>query len=196
MLRYRTPIRHAVAIARRLGAGRDTLCRRSDRIEAAATLAGAAMVLAAMAVGILTGGHVAADQTRQAHHQQATRHSVTAVLLEPAEASVSSTVPVKARWHTAHATRTGTIPVPAGLPAGHRVSIWINQTGTPTTQPLSNSGARFTGVMAGLAVPVGTALAALLALRLTRYRLDRVRLTDWATEWDHIEPHWTHRPTQ
>jgi hypothetical protein len=196
MLRYRTPIRQAAALARRLGAGRNPLCRRSDRIQATVTLVGIALVLAAAGLGIGAGQRAAADQTRRAGHEQATRHVATAVLVEPAGTSTSSVVPVKARWHTGHGVRTGTITAHAGLPAGARVHIWITRTGTPTTEPLTVAAARINGVAFGLAVPAGAVLVALLGVRLVRYRLDRRRLADWADGWVRVEPQWTRRRTQ
>lgn len=196
MLRYRTPIRQLAATARRLRAGRNPLCRRSDRIEGALTTTGIALVLAATGLGVWAGVHVSAQQIQQATYQRSTRHVVTAVLVASAATSTSSTVPVTARWHTGHGMRTGTITARSGLPAGSRVSIWIDRTGAPTTEPLTVAAGRINAVAAGVAVPGGTALVVLLGLTLCRYRLDRRRLTDWADEWDRIEPRWTRRPTQ
>ena len=196
MLRYRTPIRQVAATARRLGVRRNPLCRRSDRIEAAVAVAGIAVVLAAAGIGIGVGERVSAQQARQSAYERSTRHVVAAVLVAPAGAGRSSTVPVTARWHTGHGVQTGTITARAGLPAGSRVSIWVDQTGAPTPAPLPLAAGQLNAAAAGLAVPGGAVLLALLGRWLCRYRLDRGRLIDWADEWDRIEPRWTRRHTQ
>ena len=100
----------------------------------------------------------------------------------------------QARW-TAHNGKlvTGEIFVPLDTTVGSTQQLWTTANGQPSTPPLEDS--QVTGQAyfdEGFAV---FALAILLTITglITRWTLDKHRMTAWDTEWRTAGPHWTTR---
>ncbi|BCJ33403.1 hypothetical protein Athai_09060 [Actinocatenispora thailandica] len=160
-------------------------------------------MLVGVAIGVLVGAQSAARAERAARQASAGTHPYRVVLLRtaPAAAPVSgqtSTVgdrtSAPARWRTPAGTRTGTVQVAAGTPAGARVTVWFDARGHQTTRPESRLGTVLDGIGSGLSVSVGTATAGALLVFGTRLLLDRRRLRDWDRGWQRVEPIWSRRP--
>jgi hypothetical protein len=153
-------------------------------------LAGAAVVIAAV-VGVLAGAS-------RAHPSPPGAGTTQAELLEPARAAdvavAGAPVPVAARWTGPHGEpHSGTVHVPAGLPAGAAVTIALDDGGAVVGTPPAVAGPAGTGLVAG----IGT-LAACWGLLAVAGGIWRARLTardrrTLAREWARVEPVWSGR---
>jgi hypothetical protein len=187
--------------ARWLGLDRNPLRRGTDRIEAAIRLATVILFLAVPIAIIAAGRQADHLALRQADAQRAAEHQVTAVLLQPAQAtgvpdpytSVQMTY-VLARWQPpGRSPRSGQVLAPAGTRAGSTVTIWIDASGAVTFPPPDHRdiagdvtiAAVVTGLVAGVFLLGSNALA--------RRALDRRRLRAWDAEWRASGPLWSGR---
>lgn len=174
-------------LARQVGFGRNNLRRPVDRIDGAvvglAILAGAAIVVVGVLLGLQLGGYEAGV----AAGQQATRAATTAVLLKDSDSS--STVP--ARWATADGTvHTGPVTVASQQRAGASIQIWTDPTGAAVSRPIT---------MLDVVLMVGVTLAggftaAFIVLRglvfLVRLPIRRWSALAWETDWARTAPRW------
>ena len=173
---------------------RNPLGRGSDVIEAWVILAGWVLAL----VGGVFAGRAAADAIeRSADRQRAERRTVSAVLVEdakgkaPARAAGGPLVWATVRWTAPDGSiRTGEARVSATSPAGNRATIWIDQSGHLTAEPLTPGEARSHGAAGGVLVGAGAGGIALAAVSITRMCLSRQRMEQWAVEWERIDIRW------
>lgn len=173
---------------------RNPLRRRSDVIEAWVVLAGWLLAL----VGGLLTGLTAADAIGQStDRQRAERREVSAVLVEDAEDRVRTRavgdprVWAMVRWTAPDgSTRTDEARVSALSPAGNRVTIWIDEDGRLTAEPLTAGEARFHAISGGVLAGAAVSGIALGAVWVTRLYLSRRRLKQWAAEWERIDTRW------
>lgn len=187
-------------LVRRFGLDGNPLRRRSDKISVG-------LVAGAMAVFLIGAPFLAAATASWAGHaataKQQAQHSwrqVPAVLLKDATARESLyggyfyDTWVQARWSAPDGrVRTGEIPVALGIPAGQRVPLWVDTSGTPTGPPMAHRAASVSKVFTA-AFAVVTLGVALVYLAFTGcWLLDRHRLAGWESEWAAIEPQWTRR---
>jgi hypothetical protein len=194
-----TPTTRWTRLARRLGADRNPLRRRSDLVEAWLLPVAVALFLLIgplAAAGAIWSGHA---QTAAARHAQQTWHRVPAMLLKPAPGPLAGgsshawTVREPARWVAADGSvATQLVPVLAGTRAGSVVPVWLDRSGAPQPLPLSTAQARDR-----LVVTIAAALTALGLLLtglvlVTRWRLNRRRLASWAADWSRVGPQWSH----
>jgi hypothetical protein len=186
--------------ARRLGFDRNPLRRRTDRIEAAVRLATMILFLVAVPIAAIIAGQEADHLAlRQVHAQQAAEHEVTAVLLQPAQAtevldpytSVQMTMAL-ARWQPpGRPPRSGEVLATAGARAGSTVTVWTDASGAVTSPPPDHR------VIVGdvcIAAVVTCLVASVLVLGfnvLARRALDRRRLSAWDAEWRATGPLWS-----
>lgn len=186
--------------ARRLGFDRNPLRRRTDRIEAVIRLATVILLLVAVPIAAIVAGREADHLAlRQAHAQQAAEHEVTAVLLQPAQAtglpdpytSVQLTY-VLARWQPPGGPpRSGQVLAPAGAPTGSTVAIWIDSSGAITSPPPDHHEIVGDVCLAVVTTGLVTILLLLESKALARRVLDRRRLSAWAADWRATGPSWT-----
>jgi len=180
-------------LARGLRLDRNPLRRGSDRAETAML----GVLLAAFLAGAPFAAHAAGSWTyatsiREAQVQQATLRQVPATLLQAAPSNISNEA--NARWKAPDGqVRTGQIFAPSGAPAGSTVMVWVNQAGQLTDSPLQTSQVTGRADMArALAVAALAAVLGIVGL-VSRWALDRRRLTAWDAEWLATEPRWSSR---
>lgn len=173
---------------------RNPLRRRSDVIEAWVMLAGWLLAL----VGGLLAGLTAADAIeRSTDRQRAERREVSAVVVEDVEDRVRTRAVGDPRvWATVRwtapdgSTHTDEARVSALSPAGNRVSIWIDEDGRLTAEPLTDEEAQFHAASGGVLAGAGVCGIVLGAVWLTRLYLSRRRFQQWAAEWQRIDTRW------
>lgn len=177
---------------------RNPLRRATDRVETA--------VLALLAVAFLAGTPFAAlatgawvhDMARQAQlGQEASRHQVTAVVLDVTPSSANAgrlAWQAQARW-TAPGGRqvTDEIPVPSGTVTGGTLQIWTDRSGAFTTAPLSDSQVAQQTVLGEALGVIAAAGVVTLAGALTFRSLNKRRMTAWDADWQATGPRWTTR---
>jgi hypothetical protein len=178
---------------RRLFPGRNPLARFGDRVEAALLVVMVAGALLMLPFAAAFGSETYAAQTARAEQERTTRHPATATSLAAAPTQTYSadgagapadqtTVPVA--WFDARGARhTGDVLADSGSPKGTQVSVWLDQRGELTTEPLSPSTSAADGVFAAILLWVGVtgALAALYGLG--RFVLERLRAAAWDRAW-------------
>jgi hypothetical protein len=178
---------------RRLYPGRNPLARFGDRVEAALLVLMIAGALLALPFAAAFGSNTYAAQTTRAEQERTTRHPATATSLAAAPTQTYSTdgagapadqTTVPAAWFDARGARhTGDVLADSGSPKGTHVSVWLDQRGELTTEPLSPSTSAADGVFAAILLWVGVtgALAALYGAG--RFVLDRLRSAAWDRAW-------------
>lgn len=198
----RFPETHLARSARLLGAGRNPLRRRSDRIEAVIVLVTIILFVVAVPLAILAAGRQA-DHVALRHAQavRAAEHQVTAVLLQQAPAtgvpdpysSVQTTV-VLARWQPpGQPPRTGQVTAPAGTRAGHTVTVWIDASGALTAPPPDHRAIVGDVYVASLSTGLVASALVLGCCMLARRALNRRRMRAWDAEWQAAGPLWSGR---
>jgi len=183
-------------ISRTVYHGRNKLARPSDHFEAWLVIFLVVLALAALPFAAALGSDTYAQRKALSDQQIAQRYQVTATLLtdgppvtvNTAGVIIDQSAPAKATWPVpGNGTRAGTVDAPAGAKAGAPLRIWLDQTGAPTTKPLSrvDAAADSFGLAAGLWGGVALVLGALYLL--VRRLLDRGRLDQWEREWAEVD---------
>jgi hypothetical protein len=85
-------------------------------------------------------------------------------------------------------TRTGPVSAMSGLPAGARVEIWVDSSGTKVNAPQRPSGAIGDGIIVGAGIWLGWGVVLAVIFRLSVLSLDRGRRADWDREWRNLAP--------
>jgi hypothetical protein len=189
----RGPSGRIARFRRRLHPGRNPLARAGDRVEAALLVLMIAGALLALPFAAAVGSDTYAAQTARAEQERTTRHPATAVSLAAAPNQTYSTdgagapadqTTVQAAWFDARGARhTGDVLADAGSPAGSKLSVWLDQRGELTSEPLSASTSAADGVFAAILlwVAITGALAGLYGAG--RLVLDRLRAAAWDRAW-------------
>ncbi|MEU4523980.1 hypothetical protein AB0F52_35330 [Amycolatopsis sp. NPDC024027] len=189
----RGPSGRIARFRRRLLPGRNPLARAGDRVEALLLLLAVAGALLAIPFAAALGSETYAAQTARAAQERTTRHPATAVSLAAASGqsygtdgagapAAQTTVP--AAWFDARGTRhTGDVLADPGSPAGTRVSVWLDQHGELTGEPLSASTSAADGVFAAILLwaAITGALAGLYGT--ARFVLARFHAAAWDRAW-------------
>jgi hypothetical protein len=198
----RPPRPRITRLARTLGLDGNPLRRATDRAMA--------WIRVGMVAAFLTGGPLAAigaghwtyrAAMTEARAQAADRHSARAVLLEPTPPAVTMAAApggdqdrALARWEGPGATpRTGDVLATSGLPAGSRVTMWLDASGKLAGPPLQPGQIIDRTIGVAAAVPAVLALALLTAWWLAQRIADRRRLAAWDAAWSTVGPQWTRR---
>ncbi|GAB3564189.1 membrane protein [Amycolatopsis endophytica] len=185
---------------RRLHIGRNPLARTSDRVEAALLFVVVLGLLVAIPLALFTGSQTYGGQLAVSEQQQATRHQVTATLIDDAPTpvpategafSTSGSAGVRAEWtYNGGEPKTGVVSADPGATAGTKVPVWLNEAGDPTPAPISSTDAATTGVLAGIFAWLVAALVLVAAYWMTRFVLDRRRAARWTSEWATLGDRW------
>jgi hypothetical protein len=179
-----------------LGSG--PLKRSTDRIQVLARmLLALAVVMAvpvALAVATATGSHMRTVADAQA----ASRHQVSATLVEDAAdptindaEHAALTAKVEATWSGATGSQHGDVRAPVGTRAGSTVHIWVDDSGALTSAPMDGAEIMGRAVLASLGTFAGISTAAGLGYLTTRRLLERGRMRRWAHDWSVVEPVWS-----
>jgi len=173
---------------------RNPLRRRVDVVEAWVVLA--AWVFAV--VGGLLAGLVAANTVAHGlDRQREERRQVPAVLAERAPDRVPTAtvgddrVWAKVRWKAPDGTdRTGQAKVRPEARAGTPTTVWIDRHGALMTEPVSQAEAVLQSTAAGVLASMGAGGAVMLGAWGVRVRIDRLRMRQWAAEWERADLRW------
>ena len=170
--------------------GTGPLVRAVDRAERTAVLVCAVLALLLVPVALTIGSLVYRDLADTAARDAATHHETVAVLTVDVPAAgarghVVGAVPeVAATWRLGDGTtHTGTVPARRGMTAGEAVRVWVDETGTPTSPPLSTSDAVSRAVALAAVGWLGAAGLLWLACHGVRAAFGRRRMREWADEW-------------
>jgi len=186
--------------ARGAGFTRNPLRRACDRVEARVTLALLTLyVFAAPLLAWQAGTAVYRDGVIT-ERSQIGYVRVVAVLVEPAGQRVADTTAVpdtvfaQAHWTSPTGTdRVGRVPARSGAPAGTRVSIWVDPTGSRVDQPRRREQTVALTWTVSALVPLGLLTLLVAARALVRRVLDARRLAEWERQWLLVEPRWSGR---
>ncbi|MFI1096913.1 hypothetical protein [Streptomyces sp. NPDC020917] len=181
---------------------RNTLRRRSDRVEAWVVLvAGVLLWLGAPIAGAVAGWTLTAHAPRPG----ADWHRVTAVAVQDAPtapatgwtavATDSTQVRTEVRYTppggTAH---TGEAAVPAGTMAGQNVQVWLDGHNTLRDNPSDPAQTQARAVVFGLMASTVLGLLALGLQGLIVMAINRRRAAALDREWARVGPRWGHHP--
>ncbi|GAA1888824.1 Rv1733c family protein [Streptantibioticus ferralitis] len=182
---------------------RNQLRRRSDVIEAWASLVTVGLVvIGAPVAGLAAGKSVGSDLQRTMQRQRAERHRTTARVINidrhPAPVADSEaahgqdgTRVALVRWRTPDgSSRTGVVRIEARHAVGDPLAVWTDRRGRLTERPLDASTATTNAVAAGFGVGGAAAALACGARQLLGWRIMRRRLADWAREWARVSEDW------
>jgi hypothetical protein len=180
-------------VLRRLGAARNPLVRRSDRLEGAFLAVAVLLALLAVPLVMALGQADVAMEVAASETQTSARHQVTATVLKaaPQPAAVGDGAPitqnsrVTAGWRLPNGSpRTGVVTVPAGdATVGSQTPIWLDHKGKQTSAPLTHSDAVTNGVLVGAFAWLCTIALLAGAYWVARQVLDHHRAARWAAEW-------------
>jgi hypothetical protein len=189
-------------VLRHLGLDRNPLRRRVDRVERWLAIALVATIFVVNPVlAWLAGSAVYRGGLHAARTAHDGRFPATAVLEEDSVSltPVDATVPVKplptlARWigpdGVAH---TGRILPDQQGPAGAVVEVWTDAAGNLVAAPPDAEQAVGNGFVVGMAVLLGSGVAAAAVWLVARHALERRRLDSWQVQWMSVEPRWSGR---
>ncbi|UYP19146.1 hypothetical protein OED52_00675 [Rhodococcus sp. Z13] len=168
---------------------RDPLVRHADRIEARCFSLLLAVLVALVPVAVWLSATMWTSQLAISEQQHAERTTVTATLDETAASDATGwgeTVQfasAPATWEWNKSQRHAVIKVDGMLPAGSDVQVWVDKdTGEYADPPLSTFAAKFTAVLAGVALWTFTATVLVSMFALVRWRLDSHRSREWSRE--------------
>jgi hypothetical protein len=184
-------VRRLGALWRELRPDRNPLRRACDRAEAAL----AAGLLAALLLGVPVAAVFTGESEYHAERtQQASWHRVAAVLLAaaPEPGAAGHQAPTLGTWRSPGGTqRAGRIVAPAGTPAGHRVSVWVDASGRPAHTPLRRGLIIVEAITIAAMAAAAVSSCLLCTATVARWALTRRRLAAWDTEWRATGPQWT-----
>lgn len=177
------------------------LRRRADRLQAwtGAIVAGAVLA-AAPAAMTLVGYAVDRSLHGTARDQAQSRHRTTATVLhdvpqhpEPgSDEAEYARYPAEVRFTDASGhTRTADTDVPAGLPAGGTVRVWVDEDGAVADPPMSTG--EIHGLTAGWAAAAGAAVTVtgITVYTAVGYAVERRNLAGWERAWAETAPRWS-----
>lgn len=162
--------------------GRNSVGRRSDRIEALAVLTALALAVLAIPFAVHVEDATYRSHVHLAAEQAQTRHPVHAVVLEGSTGmptDFDAPVSVLAQWHEGNRVRTEEIVSPGVVATGASLTVWVDTAGRVVTAPLTTTDVRVSAISVGWTVWVMVAIAGGLAAVGLRLRLDRHRARAW-----------------
>ncbi|WP_433663229.1 Rv1733c family protein [Nocardia sp. CA-128927] len=159
------------------------LLRTSDRFEALLRLVAVLAVVVAVPVAGALGTAAYTESAAQIRAENATKHSVIAVLIEESAKSAVHEFQANVRWDDNGRPGTAVVPVRRGLQAGDHVTVWLGPDGAPTTELRPTTAAAMTGIGVGVVTFVGTWFTSWCLVRGTGWLLDARRNARWAHEW-------------
>lgn len=159
------------------------LLRTSDRFEAVLRILAVAAVLMAVPVAGALGTAAYAESAAQIRAENATKHSVSAVLTEDPAKSAVHAYQARVRWDDSGRSGSEVVAVRRGSQAGDHATVWLGADGAPTTEPRKPAAAAMAGIGVGVVVLVGTWFAGWCLVHGAGWLLDRHRDVRWAHEW-------------
>lgn len=177
--------RYARGLRRYFGREAAALRRDTDRIESLVlVLLFSALLVIGPLLGITTGRWADRSALRE---QQASAGDkpVTAVLLSGAvhleviPGSEPPTLSAPARWTAAGRAHTGRVPVSPTARPGQTVPVWVNSAGLLAPPPVGPGNTALTTALTVVGTEAGLVCVLAMAGGLSRWLIDRRRMTDW-----------------
>lgn len=189
------------ATMRRLALDRNPLRPREERLRVwTGWLALAAIGLALPMLAPRAAAWAHRTETAGAQVTAAHRHPVRATLLLTARAYatmptvVSAPERVPAVWTAPDGTRRrGEVEVAGYVPAGGRVTIFVDDRGGVTAAPKTPRQIRDESTVVGIAAWAAAAACAGVLNGLVRRALRRRRYAQWELRWAVLAPEWTRK---
>lgn len=181
---------------------RNTLRRRSDRVEAWVVLVvGVLLWLGTPVAGVVAGVTLAAHAPRPG----ADWHRVTAVAVQDAPATPgtgwttvatdSTHVRTIVRYTPPGGTpHTGEAAVPAGTRAGGHVPVWLDGHGALRDNPSDPAQTQARAVIFGLMASTALGLVVVGGRGVVLLTINHQRAVALEREWERIGPRWGHHP--
>jgi hypothetical protein len=169
--------------------GHNPLVRSADRLEARVLVLLATMIVGAVPVACFYGAAVNSANTREYERQNATRHSVSAVLTEDTLTRVNPfgrLVTGHALWRVGGVEHRGVISASRPAKAGERVDVWVDDRGNRISAPGTPSTAATAALLASVGAMVGVIAAATALFAIVRRRMDRRRRLLWDRDIRHF----------
>lgn len=168
------------------------MARRTDRTESVVALWLVFFFAISIVVAVCAGN--AAYQSKSAHagSARARGNYTNAVLVSPAATASGYDNWFKARWTDQHGRKhVENVPVDLDAKAGGTVQIWLDHNGNRAAPPPNSASIAAESVGLGLLIAGGSAFVLESIRRIVRARLNRIRLSDWETEWERVGPRWS-----
>jgi hypothetical protein len=174
----------------RLALTRGPLCRRSDRVEAAALLVAILLSLVALPLAALAGTAMGEHARTVAVEQSTDRRPTRATLLEdPETTSLRPGLAVAAAvtWTTpTGAEHQAAIEVPPTARLGDEVTVWTSSRGNLATPPLTSGQVEARAAAAAVGAQLAAMVLVWIALVGVRRGINRRRYQAWDDEWASI----------
>jgi len=186
---------HVDRLRRRCGFDRNDLRRDIDRAQTRIACGLVLCFLAAAPVAGLAAGQAAYDRgIRVERHEKATRHLVTATVVEVGTRTSGAQPAARVMWTEPDGSRhTGTATAWRGTPdTGETQRMWVTDSGKPTFRPRWRSQSVCDAWVAGLAAALGVALPLALIYTLIRRLNDRRRYRGWDAAWERLDHRFRH----
>ncbi|MEZ0069084.1 hypothetical protein ABIA32_005127 [Streptacidiphilus sp. MAP12-20] len=169
------------------------LRRRSDSLRTWLRVGFSLALVLAVALTALFGLKLYADSRAAAARQVAGLHQVTARAVGgPTAAGVGAWV-APLSWTDSTGSHTADAPVPVATVPGDHVVIWIDSKETPRPDPIPAVQSAGSAATYSLAAFAAATMVISGAYALAKHRVDRAAWRSWESEWERVEPQWTHR---
>ncbi|MGY1829402.1 hypothetical protein ACI8AA_03120 [Geodermatophilus sp. SYSU D01180] len=188
---------------RRFTLGSGPLKRGTDRLQLLGRLAVVLSLLLAAPLAVAATTATRHSLEAQAATQAAERHQVRAVLREDAPAVLdpdgigdraAGMVPARATWSAPGGLpREGVLHVRPHTPAGTAVSVWVDDAGRVTREPMDPGTIPAAATAVGALTLLGVPLAAWTLHVVLCCALDARRDRQWTEGWAAVEREWRTR---
>lgn len=173
---------------RRIRPGRNPLARPGDRWDGRLLVAIVVLAVCAVPMAVSWGMSAYAQRLDDVARDEARTHAVVATLTETAPASTApgsaQSVRAEARWNAPDGSeRTGTVPAYRGATRGTEITVWLDRSGTPTSPPLTRTGAAVDAATVGAGSWLAVLSACGVGYGVFRLLLARSRDAWWDREW-------------
>ncbi len=161
---------------------RNPLIRRSDRLESLVLILAVAVVLAAAPIAGAIGTAIHASRAAVYQEQMATRHAVTATVLEDSASTVrpyALSFDVHARWIDRGITHEGTFDWGQPATVGEQLTVWVDRQGTYAGPPVPPGRAVSDAVIAAVVLWLRVLTLVVAVTTLVRFRIERRRHAQW-----------------
>jgi hypothetical protein len=168
---------------------RNALLRASDRIEAFVMFAVLVSAILTVPIAGALGTSVYVDRLHAFTTERLMRHEVEATATR--DSSVTG-LPYRGanltplRWQYSDRTHIEIVGTPETMKAGEQTSIWVDETGARTEQPLSENDAATEAAMSALGLWIAVAGGGVAVCALLRSRLNQLRYVAWDRELDDL----------